>query len=105
MALAPDDTAFGFFAAVAARQGQKPAVDDGERYFPHAEVHDQALSLACRIAAVAVPGAPVGIILPNDATFPVAVLAVLATGCPIVALDPSFPEARNALIVKHAGMK
>ena len=34
-----------------------------------------------------------------------AVLAVLATGCPIVALDPSFPEARNALIVKHAGMK
>ena len=34
-----------------------------------------------------------------------AVLAALAAGCPIVALDPSFPEARNALIVKHAGMK
>src|SRR5215813_1371729 len=104
MALAPDDTAFGFFADVAARAGKKPAVDDGERYFTYAEVPDQALRLACRIAAIAVPGAPVGTILPNDATFPLAVLAVLATGCPIVALDPRFPEARNALIVKHAGM-
>jgi fengycin family lipopeptide synthetase E len=100
-----DDTAFGIFADVAAREGNKTAVDDGERYFTYAEVHDQALRLACRIAAVAAPGAPVGIFLPNGATFPVAVLAALAAGCPIVALDPSFPEARNALIVKHAGMK
>ena len=61
--------------------------------------------LARHIAAVAAPGAPVGIFLPNGAKFPVAVLSALAAGCPIVAFDQSFPEARNALIVKHAGMK
>ena len=105
MALALDDTVFSNFAGVAAREGNKTAVDDGERYLTYAEVHDHALGLARRIAAVAAPGAPVGIILPNGATFPVAVLAVLAAGCPFVALDPSFPEARNTFIVKHAGMK
>src|SRR5262245_25292291 len=105
MALALDDTIFSNFAGVAAREGNKTAVDDGERYLTYAEVHDHALGLARRIAAVAAPGAPVGIILPNGTTFPVAVLAALAAGCPFVALDPSFPEERNTFIVKHAGMK
>src|SRR5262249_37715902 len=105
MALDLSDTIFRIFADVAARQGIKTAVDDGERYFTYTEVHDHALGLARRITAVAAPGVPVGIMLPNGATFPVAVLAALAAGCPFVALDPSFPEARNTLIVKHAGMK
>ena len=105
MAHTLDDTIFGIFAGVAAREGDKTAVDDGESYLTYAEVYDQALGLARRIAAIAAPGSPVGIILPNGATFPVAVLAALAASCPFVALDPSFPDARNAFIVKHAGMK
>jgi amino acid adenylation domain-containing protein len=105
MALDLNSTIFDIFADVAARQGYKTAVDDGEHYFTYAELHEDALGLARRIAAVVAPGAPVGIILPTGATFPVAVLAALAAGCPFVALDPSFPEARNTFIVKHAGMK
>src|SRR5262245_3799386 len=105
MALDLSDTIFRIFADVAARQGIKTAVDAGKRYFTYTEVHDHALGLARRITAVAAPGVPVGIMLPNGATFPVAVLAALAAGCPFVALDPSFPEARNTLIVKHAGIK
>jgi fengycin family lipopeptide synthetase E len=105
MTLALEDTPFRIFADVAAREGNKTAIDDGERSFTYTEAHDQALQLARRIAAIAAPGAPVGIILPNGATFPVAVLAALAAGCPFVALDPSFPEVRNAFIVTHAGMK
>ena len=104
MPISLDDTVFSIFTDVAAREGHKTAIDDGDRYFTYAEVHDHAVRLARRIAAVTAPGAPVGIILPNEAAFPVAVLAVLAAGCIFVALDPSFPEARNAFIVKHAGL-
>ena len=34
-----------------------------------------------------------------------AMLSALAASCPFVALDPSFPEARNRLILRHAGMR
>jgi acyl-CoA synthetase (AMP-forming)/AMP-acid ligase II len=105
MALALDDTIFDIFARVAAREGNKTAVDDGEHFLTYPEVHDQALRLACRIAVFVTPGTPVGLLLPNGTTFPVAVLAALAAGHPFVALDPSFPEARNAFIVKHAGIQ
>jgi amino acid adenylation domain-containing protein len=100
-----DSNVFDIFADVAARQGSKVAVDDGEHCFTYEEVHDRALKLARRIAAVVPHGEPVGILLPNGAKFPIAILAALAAGCPIVALDPTFPQARNAFIAKHAGMK
>lgn len=100
-----DSNVFDIFAGVASRQGSKPAVDDGEHCFTYDEVHDRALNLARRISAIVPRGEPVGILLPNGAKFPIAVLAALAAGCPIVALDPAFPEGRNAFIAKHAGMK
>lgn len=96
---------FEIFAETAAAHPDKTAIDDGETYLTYREVHDQALALAQRILTHVERGAPVGIALPNGATYPVAMLATLAAGCPYVPMDLSFPEARNALILRHAGMK
>lgn len=97
--------AFEIFAETAAASADKTAIDDGESFLTYRELRDQAVALAWRIAAVVERGTPVGIALPNGATYPVAMLAALAAGCPYVPLDLSFPEARNALIFEHSGMK
>jgi fengycin family lipopeptide synthetase E len=100
-----DRTAFEIFSEIVARNPDKTSVDDGESYRTFAEVHGDALRLSHCIVKLAGRGTPVGIVLPNGAAYPVAVLGALAAGCPYIPLDPSFPEARNAFIVKHSGMK
>lgn len=97
--------AFEIFAETAAASADKTAIDDGESVLTYRDLRDQAVALAWRIAAMVERGAPIGIALPNGATYPVAMLAALAAGCPYVPLDLSFPEARNALIFEHSGMK
>jgi fengycin family lipopeptide synthetase E len=100
-----DRTALEIFSELVAKNPDKACVDDGESRRTFAEVHDDALRLSHCIVKLAGRGAPVGIVLPNGAAYPVAVLGALAAGCPYIPLDPSFPEARNAFIVKHSGMK
>lgn len=96
--------AFAIFAEAAAARPDDRAIVDDERYLTYREVHDQALRLAGRIAALVEPGRPIGIALPNGATYPVAMLAALAAGRPYLPLDTSFPERRNAHIAQHAGI-
>ena len=96
---------FPIFAEIAAAYPDKAAVDDGERWFTYRELHDMVVALAHRIAAIVPRGEPVGIVLLNGATYPVAMLAALTAGTPYVAIDPSFPESRNALIFRQSGMK
>ena len=49
-------------------------------------------------------GRPVGLFLPNNALFPVAALACLASGRVYVPIDLNYPAARNALILREAGL-
>ncbi len=97
-------SAFEIFAETAAAYPDKTAIDDGESFLTYREVHEQALGLARHIAASVERGRPVAVALPNGSTYPVAMLAALAAGCPYVPLDLSFPEARNSRILKHAGI-
>ena len=96
-------TVFDIFTETAAAYADKTAIDDGERFLTYREVHEAAGKLARRIALTVERGRPIGIALPNGATYPVAMLAALAAGRPYVPLDLSFPEARNRLILRQSG--
>lgn len=57
------------------------------------------------IAAGAVPGGLIGVLLPRDARWIPAILGVLKTGCGYVPLDPLYPDERLALMMDDAGLK
>ena len=63
-----------------------------------------AIRLARQLVEIVPAGKPVGLFLGNDALFPVAALACAAAGCPHVALDVHYPRARNADIIRRAGI-
>lgn len=72
----------------------------------HALSYAQALQrsqcLAERIAAHGQPGRPVGIMLAQDLSFPVAALACLAAGRPYIPVDLKYPPARIATVIEDA---
>lgn len=105
---ASDEAAFGqplfaTFAAVAARQPDHPAVDDGTAQLSYAELRDTALVLGARIAAAVAAGGLVGVAVPTNALYPVAWLACFAVRRACVVLDPHLPAARNPAIAAEAG--
>jgi amino acid adenylation domain-containing protein len=100
-----DRSIFDVFSETAARFADKTAISDGDTRFTFAEVRERALALAARIVRIVEPGAPVGVALPVGAKCPIAELALTATGCPFVPLDPAAPEVRTAHIVRHSGMR
>src|SRR5437667_8814000 len=92
------------FNEVAARYGDKLAVvDDGTR-LTYRALQSASLHLARRIDALVPAGRPVGILLPNNALFPLAALACLAAGRPYVPIDPSYPQARIDDIREEAAL-
>ena len=106
-ALAEDDAAFegplfDAFAAVAARQPDHLAVDDGTDRVTYAELRDRALALGARIAAVVPADALVGVIVPTTVLYPVAWLACLAARRPFLPFDPHLPPARIDAIIAEA---
>jgi fengycin family lipopeptide synthetase E len=100
-----DRSGFGIFAEAAAMYPGKSAINDGECVLTYSEAYERAIQLGKAIVSSAVLGEPVGIALPNGASYIVAMLACLAAGCPYVPLDLSFPAQRNILILRHAGMR
>jgi non-ribosomal peptide synthetase component F len=95
---------FDAFAAVAARQPDHLAVDDGIVRLSYAELRDRALALGARVAAGAPADGLVGVLVPNDAHCPVAWLACLAARRPFLPFDPHLPPARNQAIIAEAGL-
>jgi non-ribosomal peptide synthetase component F len=109
VALAEDDAAFegplfDAFAAVAARQPDHPAVDDGTTRLSYAELCDRALQLGARIAVLVPADGLVGVLVPISVRYPVAWLACLAARRPFLPLDPQLPPARNQAIIAEAGL-
>ena len=95
---------FDVFAAVAAVQPDRVAVDDGVVRLTYAELRDRALALGAHIAARVPVDGLVGVLVPTTILCPVAWLACLAARRPFVPLDPQMPPARNQAIVAEAGL-
>jgi amino acid adenylation domain-containing protein len=90
-------------AANAARWPAAPAVSSRTATLSYAELEAQANRLANFLCARGLPaGARVGICLPREPAYLVAVLAVLKAGASYVPLDPDYPPARLAALADDA---
>ena len=100
-----DGSVLDRFRSVAQHHVHRLAIHDGQRKITYGELQEAVDRLSGTLAAVLPEGdAPVAIFLDHTAQFPVAMLAVLATGRPYVPLDVAFPLARNRRILQHAGV-
>lgn len=96
------------FERVARRHQGRIAIRQGDTALTFGELWDAVSGLAERLAAETKAGELIGILMPACPTFPLAMLACLASGHPFVSLDPRHPpelldqllqEARPTLIV------
>jgi acyl-coenzyme A synthetase/AMP-(fatty) acid ligase/thioesterase domain-containing protein len=92
------------FNEVAARHGDKLATVDEARRLTYRQLQRASQHLARRIDALVGAKRPVGILLPNNALFPLAALACLTAGRPYVPIDPTYPSARIDQIREEAGL-
>ncbi|MEU9479448.1 amino acid adenylation domain-containing protein [Streptomyces sp. NPDC048191] len=77
--------------------------DGGGGAWTYAEVAAAASELADRLAAAGVaPGDRVGVLASRRAGGPVAILAVLWSGATYVPIDPGWPTARRATVLRGA---
>ena len=95
---------FNVFAEFAASQPDHLAVDDGTARMTYANLHDQALALGARIAALVPEDGLVGVLVPTSVLCPMAWLACLAARRTFLPLDPHLLAARNQAIVAEAGL-
>jgi len=87
------------FRTHVARDGDHPAVIDGDRRLSYAELDAASDAAAVALAARGVgPGDRVALVLPRSADLIVCVLAVLKCGAAYALLDPNWPAARVALL-------
>jgi amino acid adenylation domain-containing protein len=92
-------------ATNAARWPDAPAVAAGGAVLSYAQLETRANRLAHRLRAQDLPaGARIGICLPREPSFLVAVLAVLKAGAAYVPLDPDYPPARLAAMAADADL-
>ncbi len=80
------------------------AIQDGLRTITYRRLIEEAEALGRAIAAVAEPGRPVAIRLPDGADGPVAMLACLFAGVPSVPIDRADPPERVQWLVAAAGL-
>jgi acyl-CoA synthetase (AMP-forming)/AMP-acid ligase II len=89
---------------VVQRQGDRLAIQDGERTLTYDELADCVGRIAGALQPVLEgrPG-PIALLLGNRLCLPPAIFGTLAAGRPFFPLDPSHPLDRNRLIASHAG--
>jgi acyl-coenzyme A synthetase/AMP-(fatty) acid ligase len=90
--------------AVARMHPQAVAIADGEASLSFAELWQAVLRLGRAIESTQTADRPVGILLPTDRSYIVAVFACLAARRVAVLLDASFPLARNRAIAAATGV-
>ena len=99
-----DRPALDLFRAAAEEFGDRIACEDlGER-LTYAQVWAACQRLTSMMDTATLAGQPVGVLLPNEAAYPVAVLACLAANRPCVMIDRHHPADRVAAIVRDAGL-
>lgn len=92
------------FAAAAEAFADRVACEDGTGRLTFGEIWRACRHLAAEIEARVPPGQAVGVLLPNEAAYPVAVLACLAAGRTCVMIDRHHPPERVGAIVHDAGL-
>lgn len=92
------------FDLMAARYPSKTAVIDVAIRLTYAQVQQGSIALSRMIELRVAPGQPVGVLIDQTALFPIAALACLRGGRPVVPIDPGQPVERIALIVREAGL-
>lgn len=88
---------------VAAERGEVVAVRTPDESITFAELGRRSAERGRAVAAFVDPGRPVAIETESDVDSVVALLAVLSSGRPVIALDPFLPEERRAHILTLAG--
>lgn len=100
---------FAVFADQATRAPCTPAVLGPGAATTYGDLLGQALRIAGaidgRTAARGEGPEPVAVAIPASAGCLAVLLGALAAGRPYVPIDPSFPAARNELILGHAGVR
>ncbi|WP_217145927.1 amino acid adenylation domain-containing protein [Streptomyces sp. AC627_RSS907] len=85
---------------------ERVAIRDSGGSWTYAEVAAAAAGLAGRLAAAGVvPGDRVGVMAARRAGGPVAILAVLWSGAAYVPIDPGWPAARRAAVLRGARVR
>ncbi len=92
------------FRDVALQHPNRIACQDVGTALSFAEIWAGARRLAATIDASIAGDGRVGILLPNQASYPIAVLACLGTARPAVLIDRHYPQDRVAAIVRAAGL-
>ncbi len=96
----------GLVAGWAERCPEAPAVSAGPELLTYAGLDTAATRLARVLTEAGVrPGDRVGLLLEPTAGLPVAILAVLHCGAAYVPVDPRFPAARAAAMLKQAAVR
>jgi amino acid adenylation domain-containing protein len=91
------------FDDIAHRFASRLAIEDLKQSISYAALARQVEDIALATdAALTTRPCPVAILLPDEASYPVAILGVLRAGRGCVPLDPHHPDERNRLIVNNA---
>ena len=99
-----DRPALEIFAEVAVLHPDNIACEDVASRFTFTEIWAAARRLAATLDASVAPGKAVGVLLPNQASYPIAVLACLGAARPCVLIDRNYPQDRVGRIVRDAGL-
>lgn len=90
--------------SAAAEFGDRVACEDIAARLTYAQVWAACRRLTYMVDSAVPAGQAVGILLPNEAAYPVAILACLAANRPCVMIDRHHPEERVSAIVRDAGV-
>jgi amino acid adenylation domain-containing protein len=99
-----DRPAIELFAEVAAQRPDAIACEDLDGGVTFAALWRAARWLARTIDTAIPAGSAVGVLLPNQASYPAAVLACLGAARPCVLIDRNYPPDRVAAVVRDAGL-
>ncbi len=89
---------------VAARHPGQLAIRDRRAALTYCDLVARVSRASAAIRLFPVRHGAVGLLLPNSAAYPVAVLACLAAGRAVVPFDLSYPAVRNAPLVRAASL-
>jgi amino acid adenylation domain-containing protein len=104
--ISADDTIDGRFALQVKANPGKPAVVSDDSALTYLELDLRADSIRCALRRET-DGivAPIAILVAEPTAFVACALAVLKAAAFYIPLDPSFPENRNALILRESGAR
>jgi amino acid adenylation domain-containing protein len=97
-----EQPAIELFREAAEAHPEKIACQDQDSHLTYAQIWAACRRLAEMVETALAPGAPVGVLLPNEVRYPVAVLACLLARRPCVMIDRHHPGDRVAGIISEA---